>query len=333
MMGQGMAHYARIAEQNNGVFSVQSMGDFDLYCHYVAGIVGEGLSRIFAASDLENPIIGKQLTLSNSMGLMLQKVNILRDFREDIDQGRLFWPKAIWGKEGINDPRELTLPENADKAQRALSAMTLDALLHTVDCLEYLSILTNQSVFNFCAIPQVMAIATLNVCFGNLDVFQRNVKIRRTQAAGLIMRSVNPREVGIIVRENLLEIHRKMKPSDPSYIGLSVLIGRVLTWLENKYPSWIDLEQPLPKTRAEAEKMGIMDVRIQQLPSDDALDKERERRLTQASAEDTKALIWIVIFSLALVFLLLFLSCAVLVRRFAFPSYPSVLNLAVRSSS
>ncbi len=31
------------------------------------------------------------------MGLLLLKTNIIRDFREDADQRRFFWPREIWG--------------------------------------------------------------------------------------------------------------------------------------------------------------------------------------------------------------------------------------------
>jgi farnesyl-diphosphate farnesyltransferase len=38
--------------------------------------------------------------LSNAMGLFLQKTNITRDYREDIDQvpPRIFYPRSIWSK-------------------------------------------------------------------------------------------------------------------------------------------------------------------------------------------------------------------------------------------
>lgn len=178
-MGSGMAQFARMAADNNGVFSVDTMPAFDSYCHYVAGIVGEGLSRLFGLSGKEDPGIGRQLKLSNSMGLLLQKTNILRDFREDVDDGRMFWPKEVWGKY-VEHPKALTEPSNEQKARWALSEMTVDALSHATDALEYMTLLRNQSVFNFCAIPQVMAIATLEKCFGNPDVFHKNVKIRRS---------------------------------------------------------------------------------------------------------------------------------------------------------
>lgn len=184
-MGYGMAHYARAATTSNSSYAVDSLADYDLYCHYVAGLVGEGLSAIFSASGKEIPELGQMLTLSNSMGLMLQKTNITRDFREDLEDGRFFWPREIWGQY-TEDPKDFYNksddPVVQKKALWALSGMVLDALVHATDCLDYISLLKNQSVFNFCAIPQVMAIATLEVCFMNPDVFQKNVKIRKSLA-------------------------------------------------------------------------------------------------------------------------------------------------------
>lgn len=186
-MGAGMSRYAKFYAESGGKFSVDTLASFDLYCHFVAGLVGEGLSRLFSASQKESEYLGEQLTLSNSMGLMLQKTNILRDFREDCDEGRVFWPAEIWNKY-VEKPEDLYKAGNEEKALWALSEMTVDALSHATDALDYLTLLSNQSVFNFCAIPQVMAIATLETCFMNPQVMQRNVKIRKgaaVQVSGL----------------------------------------------------------------------------------------------------------------------------------------------------
>ena len=43
-MGEGMASFAG-ADLTEGT---TTMDDYNLYCHYVAGLVGEGLSRLFA---------------------------------------------------------------------------------------------------------------------------------------------------------------------------------------------------------------------------------------------------------------------------------------------
>ena len=60
--------------------------------------MGIGLSRLFSASQLEDEIVGKDTALANSMGLFLQKTNIIRDYLEDIEQGREFWPKGVNGR-------------------------------------------------------------------------------------------------------------------------------------------------------------------------------------------------------------------------------------------
>lgn len=179
----GMADYAHKAVLSSTGTYIDDIEEFDLYCHYVAGLVGEGLSRLFAATGKERPFIANELVLSNSMGLLLQKVNILRDIREDIDEGRYFWPRSIWEKHGFKHPSELRNFDRRQDAVWVLSAMTLDVLRHSVDALEYLSLLKNQSVHNFCAIPASMAMATLALCFMNPDIFDRNIKIRKAQAA------------------------------------------------------------------------------------------------------------------------------------------------------
>jgi farnesyl-diphosphate farnesyltransferase len=43
-----------------------------------------------------DPDIDREEDLANSMGLFLQKVNIIRDYREDLIDGRTFYPEEIW---------------------------------------------------------------------------------------------------------------------------------------------------------------------------------------------------------------------------------------------
>lgn len=187
-MQRGMAdfaHKAASAKSDDDLF-IPTIEEYDLYCHYVAGLVGEGLSRLFSASGKEAPWIADQLVLSNSMGLLLQKTNILRDLAEDVRDGRYFWPREIWAAQGFTHMKEICAtfadPMHEKRGLWALSGMTLDAMRHVTDALDYLTLLKNQSVFNFCAIPAVMALATLDVCFMNPNVLKKNVKIRKGQA-------------------------------------------------------------------------------------------------------------------------------------------------------
>jgi len=86
-MGEGMVKFLNK--------EVKSVDDYNEYCHYVAGLVGIGLSKMFAVSQLEDPAFANLSDLSNSMGLFLQKTNIIRDYLEDIRDQRIFWPHEI----------------------------------------------------------------------------------------------------------------------------------------------------------------------------------------------------------------------------------------------
>jgi farnesyl-diphosphate farnesyltransferase len=188
-MQTGMADFAHRASLSPEPTSPDTIAEYNLYCHYVAGLVGEGLSRLFSASGLESPWLAQQLELSNSLGLLLQKTNIIRDFREDAEQRRFFWPREIWGAaEHSPDGRTpatnvLQLLREPQRAAWVQSTMIVDALGHACDALDYLRLLKNQSVFNFAAIPATMALATLELCFMNPEMFEHNIKIRKAKAA------------------------------------------------------------------------------------------------------------------------------------------------------
>ncbi|KAI0718013.1 squalene synthase [Cerioporus squamosus] len=247
-MALGMADYAHKAATTDSLY-VETIDEYNLYCHYVAGLVGEGLSRLWSASGKEADWLGEQLELSNAMGILLQKTNIIRDFREDADQNRFFWPREIWGRElygkaaggrpGFREMKEMYQPGNEKQALWVQSGMVADALTYACDSLDYLRLLKTQSVFAFCAIPQTMAMATLTLCFMNYDMFQRHIKIRKAEAASLIMKSTNPRDVCFLFRDYSRKIHARALPEDPSFLRISVSCGKIEQWCERHYPSFV----------------------------------------------------------------------------------------------
>ena len=60
---------------------------------------------------------------------------------------------------------------------------------HVTDCLDYLSLVKDPSSFSFCAIPQVMAVATLAEVYNNPKVLHGVVKIRKGTTCRLILES------------------------------------------------------------------------------------------------------------------------------------------------
>ncbi|KAN0072705.1 Isoprenoid synthase domain containing protein [Elaphomyces granulatus] len=234
-MGNGMADYC-IRAATEGL-SVLTNDEYDLYCHYVAGLVGEGLTRLFVEAKFGNPGLLERPGLHNAMGLFLQKTNIIRDVREDHNDDRHFWPKEIWSKH-VDRFEDLFRLEHREAALNCSAEMVLNALHHVDECLFYLAGIREQSIFNFCAIPQSMAIATLELCFRNPAMFDRNVKISRGEACQLMLDSTqNLRVVCEVFRRYARRIHRKNTPKDPNFMKISIACGKIEKFIETLFPS------------------------------------------------------------------------------------------------
>ncbi|KAI4175668.1 MAG: hypothetical protein LQ348_006144 [Seirophora lacunosa] len=234
-MGDGMAEYCkRAAEGRSGV---ESLKDYDMYCYYVAGLVGNGLTRLFVESKLANPALKERVQLQTSMGLFLQKTNIIRDVKEDWDDKRSFWPREIWSKY-VDDFGDLFRPENREAALNCSSDMVLNSLNHADECLFYLAGLKEQSVFNFAAIPQAMAIATLALVFRNPTIYEKNIKITKGEACQIMLESTqNLQKVCEVFRKFVRQIHRKNTPKDPNFLKISVACGKVEQFIETIFPT------------------------------------------------------------------------------------------------
>jgi len=222
-MGAGMADFAET--------EITTLEDYNLYCHYVAGLVGIGLSELFAASEIESKELESQKMLANSMGLFLQKTNIVRDYKEDLDENRIFWPEEVWT---LYSPKFEGFSLNPGKLESVsgLNHMVNDALSHATDCLAYLKILRNERVFRFCAIPQVMAIATLAEVYNNQKVFTENVKIRKGLAAKLILSAGSILEVVKIYKEMASVIAKKIPHGFPNSEETLELVQKINAYCE-----------------------------------------------------------------------------------------------------
>lgn len=224
-MGNGMADYAKKTVDDQ--FRVETTEQYYEYCHYVAGLVGEGLTRLFVEAGLANPTLLQRTDLHESMGQFLQQTNIIRDIREDHDDKRYFWPRDVWSKH-VDNFEDLFKPEFKDQALACSSEMVLLALKRADDCLFYLAGIREQSVFNFCAIPQAMAISTLELCFQNPAIFEKNVKITKGLACKLMSESTqNLQTVCGVFKRYARIIHKRNNPKDPNFLEISIACGKV----------------------------------------------------------------------------------------------------------
>ena len=209
-MGEGMSNFIKR--------EVVTLKDWNEYCHYVAGLVGIGLSNLWASSMLEDKRFADMEDLSNEMGLFLQKTNIIRDYLEDIVEEpapRMFWPKCVWSKYA-KTLDAFQYPENREKAVHCANHLITNALEHAGASLEYMSSLKNVDVFRFCAIPQVMAIATLAECYENGKIFEGVVKIRRGLSARIMLECLDIYDVARMFKTHARAMEKKVANADPN---------------------------------------------------------------------------------------------------------------------
>jgi farnesyl-diphosphate farnesyltransferase len=244
-MGEGMSEFCLNEKPS-------TIENYYLYTYYVAGLVGIGLSRIFSASGLEDPSVAEKTDLADSMGRFLQKTNIIRDFLEDYEDGRKFWPDEVWKKfipEDTEGDIGILLKENYNCcAMATLNYLCIDAFQHVIDVLEYLSSLKDKSIFNFCAIPQLMAISSLALVFNNPEIFKtKGVKTRKGEAVK-IMRN-NPDVAAatvtflqyITIIKNKAEILKVLPLEKENYKQLDKYIKEIKVWTE-KHSDKLSLE-------------------------------------------------------------------------------------------
>ncbi|CCD12912.1 unnamed protein product [Trypanosoma congolense IL3000] len=249
--GSGNADvHGEIKCDERGDIAVESRKDYDLYCHYVAGLVGHGLTRLFVRSGLEKAGLEDDMARANHMGLLLQKTNIIRDFYEDIceEPPRVFWPREIWGRftddlhnfKGL--PRLVNKPNGSNdagdhdevkqKALDCLNTMVADALEHLPHVIEYLSNLRDSTIFAFCAIPQVMAIATLSLVFDNGDVFHTKVKLTRGATCAIIYGSTELQSALRLARAYGRQVLHRTRPGAEGHEAVAQSVAAALATMD-----------------------------------------------------------------------------------------------------
>ncbi|MBI5511406.1 MAG: squalene/phytoene synthase family protein [Deltaproteobacteria bacterium] len=125
-----------------GDLHLTDLADLRAYCYVVAGIVGELLTDLFVA---ETPRLAAAVLRDNAVafGEGLQLVNILKDARDDALEGRVYLPTSLPRAEVFALAREdLTLARGYVLALQDHGAP--------------------RGVVAFCAIPVLLAVATLD---------------------------------------------------------------------------------------------------------------------------------------------------------------------------
>lgn len=169
---------------------LQTMSDMDHYCYYVAGCVGEMLSKLFCHY---SPEIAqhreKMLELSVSFGQGLQMTNILKDIWDDANRGVCWLPQDIFTETGF-DLSNLTPENNNAQFRQGLEHLISIARNHLHNALTYTQLIppSETGIRNFCLWALGMAVLTLRKIKQNLGFTQSSqVKITRRSVKATIL--------------------------------------------------------------------------------------------------------------------------------------------------
>ena len=187
-MGEGMAATVR-RERDGTVLQLETLGDLERYCYYVAGTVGHLLTNLFA---LDRPSIGPEVeTRLNaravSFGLGLQVTNIVKNVTDDIARGVAYVPQELFERAGIE--LETLAGAPADPRGRAVVAgLVQHALGWLDDALEYTLALPprERDLRMFCGLPLAFALRTLARAVATDEVFsEETLKIGRLEVRAI----------------------------------------------------------------------------------------------------------------------------------------------------
>ncbi|HEY7321377.1 MAG TPA: phytoene/squalene synthase family protein [Candidatus Binatia bacterium] len=185
-MAKGMGQFQLRAEKRG----LQSPKDLDQYCYYVAGVVGEMLTRLFC---LYSPEIAKRhdtlMTLAVSFGQGLQMTNILKDVWEDYQNGACWLPRKIFAEEGFN-LGDLAVARNRAGFERGVQRLIGIAHFHLKNALTYTLLIPKEEtgIRNFCLWAIGLAVLTLRKINNHLDYTDGiQVKISRLSVKGTLI--------------------------------------------------------------------------------------------------------------------------------------------------
>ncbi|CAI8932654.1 phytoene/squalene synthase family protein [Methylocaldum szegediense] len=188
IMARGMAEF-QDRDLRYGLSNMEEMND---YCYYVAGVVGEMLTRLFCHY---SPAIGahrdEMMTLAVSFGQGLQMTNILKDLWDDHARGVCWLPRDLFAQHGF-DLRKLKPNHNDPAFCEGFRQLIGIAHGHLKNALTYTLYIPSyeRGLREFCLWALGMAVLTLRKINKNLYFSDSSqVKITRRAVKATVLTS------------------------------------------------------------------------------------------------------------------------------------------------
>ncbi|QSA97110.1 phytoene/squalene synthase family protein [Methylococcus sp. EFPC2] len=188
VMGQGMVEF----QDRDLRHGLATMDEMSSYCYYVAGVVGEMLTRLFCHYSPEIAIHRDLLMkLAVSFGQGLQMTNILKDLWDDHGRGVCWLPREIFDAAGF-DLSDLSPGHHDPRFAEGFRRLIGIAHAHLRNALEYTLLIPSHEtgLREFCLWALGMAVLTLRKVNAHIDFSESSqVKITRRSVKATILTS------------------------------------------------------------------------------------------------------------------------------------------------
>jgi len=189
-MAEGMKKYS--FGTDNPKVQLSNTDELEDYTYYVAGTVGELLSRLFTLDHFKVPEKSREIMFRNGIafGKALQYVNIIKDSREDFTEGRCFIPADLLHKHSLT-LEDFFESEKTDLIKAVYNELIEKAEEHLHASIRYIEAVPLRlwRIRLFCIWPVALAYATLNGIKRDLDDFIKindTYKISRAEVRSIL---------------------------------------------------------------------------------------------------------------------------------------------------
>ncbi len=159
VMGEGMARFQRLRSPAG----LADRAQFEAYCYYVAGVVGEMLTELFLleVSGFDEDR-AEMMDLGRRFGLGLQATNVIKDVWADRERGVCWLPRDIFTEAGCSLGPEAEWSEDPG-FRRGIGRMVAIGVEHMEAARAYILRVpaTQPGIRRFCAWAATMSLATL----------------------------------------------------------------------------------------------------------------------------------------------------------------------------
>jgi farnesyl-diphosphate farnesyltransferase len=196
-MSHGMGHFERSRSRSG----LEDVTEYERYCYFVAGVVGEMLTELFCEHSPQIEARRSDLDArAVSFGLGLQMTNILKDIWDDYESGVCWLPRAVFS-ENDYDLDDLQPHHNGNGHAFAASMRDLIGIAHAHlrEALDYTLAIPNNEpgIRRFLVWAALLAVSTLRKIDADpLFTSGAQVKVSRRRVAAIVATS------NVVIRSN-----------------------------------------------------------------------------------------------------------------------------------